>query len=71
MTVKPLLLALTLVSLSACGQGDRKTSMSREHDMKATTLCKRDKGLKQVLEASGPNFTAECKSGIIVTGTLG
>lgn len=64
-----LITAMTMALLAGCEQNSREQTLSREHDAKAAQLCKKDKGLKRVVETRGANFTAECNSGIIVTGS--
>ncbi len=56
--------------LAGCGDAGsgHDAMLSRYHEIKAVELCKRDKGFKRIVEASGVNFTAECKSGIFVNG---
>lgn len=68
MSAKLLIIGLAVALLGAC-EAKREHTMSREHDAKANLLCKRDNGLKRVIDANGASFTAECNSGIIVTGT--
>lgn len=68
--IRMLTLCLAVALLGGCDSKDREKTMSRDHDAKASQLCKKDKGLKRVVEASGKSFTAECNSGIIVTGTI-
>lgn len=69
MRTKILLVLIWVLSMvSGCGGNGKSQVPSREQQARAADLCKRDKGLRQVLDASGVNFTAECKSGIIVTG---
>jgi len=66
-------IALMFGMLAGCGNGsgnERDRTMSREHEAKAIVMCKHDKGLKRVTDTNGKSFTAECKSGIIVTGSL-
>ncbi|MBS4095325.1 MAG: hypothetical protein KGZ83_00630 [Sulfuricella sp.] len=53
--------------LGGCGEVDEHLIV-REHKTKAADMCKYDKGVKEILEANGANFTARCKSGIIVAG---
>lgn len=69
MAARILIIGMTLSLLAACDMQSRDKTLSREHDAKAAQLCKKDKGLKRVVEASGKSFTAECNSGIVVTGT--
>ncbi|MBS4099034.1 MAG: hypothetical protein KGZ83_19615 [Sulfuricella sp.] len=69
MTARLLLLGITVALLAGCDATDRQQTLSREHDAKAAQLCKKDKGLKRVIDINGANFTAECNSGIIVTGS--
>ena len=64
-----LIIGITIVLLAGCEPRSREKTLSREHDAKAAQLCRYDKGLKRVIESSGANFTAECNSGIIVTGS--
>lgn len=61
------LLLLTIALLSGCDK-DAVQTISREHKSKAAEMCKNDKGLKEVLDARGASFTAQCKSGIVVAG---
>lgn len=63
-------LVLLLGILGGCEDKERNQTISREHEMKATLMCQHDKGLKRVLDTNGKSFTAECKSRIIVTGSL-
>ena len=69
MMTRLLIISMAFPVLAACEPQSREKTMSREHDAKAAQLCKKDKGLKRVVEASGANFTAECNSGIFVTGS--
>ena len=64
------MIALLGLMLAGCAPKERDQTMSREHEVKATIMCKHDKGLKRVIDTHNKNFTAECKSGIIVTGAL-
>lgn len=69
MTTKLIFISTTIAMLAGCDLNSREQTLSREHDAKAAQLCKKDKGLKRVIEAHGANFSAECNSGIIVTGS--
>lgn len=63
------LLIVQLGLLGGCGGGGNKEQViGREHKAKAADMCKNDKGVKEVIEANGASFTAQCKSGIIVAG---
>ncbi len=65
----PWLLIVQLGWLGGCGGGKEQVQIiGREHKAKAADMCKNDKGVKEVLEANGASFTAQCKSGIIVAG---
>lgn len=57
----------TLGALNGCG-GNKEHVIASEHKAKAADMCKRDKGVRQIIDAYGASFTAECKSGIIVAG---
>lgn len=61
------LLLLLIALLSGCDK-DAVQTIAREHKSKAAEMCKNDKGLKEVLDARGASFTAQCKSGIVVAG---
>lgn len=67
-----LILPFTFGMLAGCEDEDggrvHDEMLSRYHEIKAVELCKRDKGFRRIVEASGMNFTAECKSGIFVNG---
>ncbi len=63
-------IALIFGMLGGCGAKARDQTLSREHEAKAIVMCKHDKGLKRVIDTNDKSFTAECKSGIIVTGSL-
>lgn len=67
-TTMLLLFTVTLVMLGGCGSKDAVQTIAREHKSKAAEMCKNDKGLKEVLDARGASFTAQCKSGIVVAG---
>lgn len=62
-----LLLTMTLGMLGGCDK-DQLQTVASEHKAKAALMCKNDKGLKEVIDARGPSFTAKCKSGIVVAG---
>lgn len=66
-TTMLLLFTMTMGMLGGCDK-DTVQTIAREHKAKAALMCKNDKGLKEVLDARGPNFTAKCKSGVVVAG---
>lgn len=67
-----LIISVAFGMLAGCGDASsgkgHDEMLSRYHEIKAVELCKRDKGFRRIVEASGMNFTAECKSGIFVNG---
>lgn len=65
-TTKLAILAVVLGLLGGCDGAEH--AIVSAHKVKAATMCKFDKGLKTVLDANGANFTAQCRSGIIVAG---
>lgn len=63
-----LLIPFVLISLLLGGCGGSQHVIAKEHKARAAEMCKHDKGVGEVLDADGANFTARCVSGIIVAG---